>query len=169
MTKFYKTRDAATSALRKLGVNARDYNLFISKDDTGTILIVDLGAAESHVAAQAAPDELPQTTLADEPSEQKHNHPGGDLGLISDAINPPAAKKIRRAKKVGGKKLNGAKTPSLGREGSVSFVARSLIMAGKTNQEVWDAISVEFQLGDSKRLYPAWYRRELKLKGMLKA
>lgn len=130
--KFYKTRDAATSALRKLGVNVRDYNLFISKDDTGTILIVDLELAKAHVEKVEA-----QASALVEPKQTDKKHNG--------AKPAPAEKKDR--------------------SGTCSAVARDLIRAGKTNQEVWDIISVQFQLDDKKRLYPAWYRRELRNKG----
>jgi hypothetical protein len=51
---------------------------------------------------------------------------------------------------------------------TVSSVARALIVAGKTNEEVWDALVKEFKLDDSKKSYPAWYRRECKNKGLIK-
>ena len=51
---------------------------------------------------------------------------------------------------------------------TVSSVARALIVAGKTNEEVWDALVKEFKLEDSKKSYPAWYRRECKSKGLIK-
>jgi len=51
---------------------------------------------------------------------------------------------------------------------TVSSVARGLIVAGKTNDEVWAALKSEFKLDDSKKSYPAWYRRECKTKGLIK-
>ena len=50
-------------------------------------------------------------------------------------------------------------------ERTVSSVARELIVAGKTNAEVWEVISKEFKLDDGKKGYPAWYRSEVKRKG----
>lgn len=49
----------------------------------------------------------------------------------------------------------------------VSAVARELILAGRTNQEVWAVIKEAFNLDDSKKHYPTWYRCEMKRKGLL--
>lgn len=49
----------------------------------------------------------------------------------------------------------------------VSAVARDLILAGKTNQEVWAVIKEAFNLDDSKKHYPSGYRCELKRAGKL--
>lgn len=49
-----------------------------------------------------------------------------------------------------------------------SSVAKELILAGKTNQEVWDVISKQFKLDATKKHYPTWYRCQLKRKGELK-
>lgn len=46
-----------------------------------------------------------------------------------------------------------------------SDVARRLIREGKTNAEVWEVISVNFDLPPTRRGYPAWYRNELRNKG----
>lgn len=40
--KIYKRRDSATSLLRKMGINSRDYDLFITKIDNGVQLNIDL-------------------------------------------------------------------------------------------------------------------------------
>lgn len=45
--KTYKRRDSATSVLRKMGINSRDYDLFITKSDGGVCLDLDL--AKKHV------------------------------------------------------------------------------------------------------------------------
>jgi hypothetical protein len=39
-------------------------------------------------------------------------------------------------------------------------------MAGKTNEEVWNVIKAQFNLDDKKKGYPAWYRANLKRKGL---
>jgi uncharacterized cupredoxin-like copper-binding protein len=57
--------------------------------------------------------------------------------------------------------VKAAKTKRVERE-SCSSVAKSLILAGKTNQEVWDVISKQFKLDASKKHYPTWYRCQLK-------
>jgi hypothetical protein len=71
-TRIVKTRDAATAALRKLGVNSRDYGLFIEKQTDGT-LMVKLALAEQHlkpapkVAAKLAKVEKePRVTVSSE-------------------------------------------------------------------------------------------------------
>lgn len=116
MTKLYNTRDSATSALRKLGIKPRDYDLFIRKMD---------GKFECNVEAAAA-------------------------HLASLLPSTPAAKKA--AKRVG-----------------ISQTARDLILAGKTNAEVWAVLQAQFKLDDGKKHYPTWYRSELKRKGLLAA
>jgi len=52
------------------------------------------------------------------------------------------------------------------REGISSF-ARQMISDGSTNQEVWAALVEKFNLDDSKRHYPTWYRCEMKRTGLL--
>lgn len=51
---------------------------------------------------------------------------------------------------------------------TVSTVSRELILAGKTNKEVWVIIKAKFKLEDNKKHYPAWYRSEMKRSGKLK-
>lgn len=61
-----------------------------------------------------------------------------------------------------------APTPKAKQEArTVTSVARELIVAGKTNDEVWDALVKEFKLSDSKKSYPAWYRRDCKKRGLI--
>lgn len=45
--------------------------------------------------------------------------------------------------------------------GDLSKMARSLIAAGKSNEEVWSVIQPAFDLDDKKKYYPAWYRAEM--------
>ena len=61
---------------------------------------------------------------------------------------PAAAKKVRRV--------------------SVSSVAEALLLAGKSNAEVWTALKAKFKLDDKKRHYPTWYRCRLQRLGKLK-
>lgn len=53
------------------------------------------------------------------------------------------------------------------KRGSISHVARELILSGKTNLEVWVLLKETFGLDESKRHYPTWYRAELKRKGLM--
>lgn len=122
-TKTYASRDSATSALRKLGIQACDYDLFITKVDGK--FECKLGAAAEHLESLKNP----------KPAETK------------------AAKATRPA----------AETKRTG----ISATARALILAGKTNQEVWAELKQQFNLDDSKKHYPTWYRCEMKRKGLL--
>lgn len=126
-TKTYTSRDSATSALRKLGLQARDYNLFITK--VGDKFKCKLGAAANHL-------------------ESLKNH----KPVAAAEPKAKAAKKTAepKAKKAG-----------------ISATARELILAGKTNQEVWEALKQQFNLDDSKKHYPTWYRCEMKRTGLL--
>lgn len=54
MSKIVKKRDAATAALRKLGVKKTDYNQFISKLEDGTFK-VEVTKAKAHLAAAKKP------------------------------------------------------------------------------------------------------------------
>lgn len=124
-TKLYTTRDSATSALRKLGLKPRDYDLFITKVDGKFECRV--GAAAAHLAALLQPKPA-----------------------VKEAA--PAVKESKPAKRTG-----------------ISQTARDLILAGKTNVEVWALLQAQFGLDDSKKHYPTWYRSELKRKGLLAA
>ena len=79
----------------------------------------------------------------------------------------PKAEKPAVEKKAAAKP---AKKETVKREAArtVSTVARELIVAGKTNVEVWAIIQKEFGLDDSKKSYPAWYRSDCKRKGLIK-
>lgn len=123
-TKTYASRDSATSALRKLGIQARDYDLFITKVDGK--FECKLGAAAEHLESLKNPK--PKT-------------------IIEAAVKTSKTEKPKRA--------------------GISQLARDLILAGRTNQEVWAVLKDSFNLDDSKKHYPTWYRCEMKRKGLL--
>ncbi len=123
-TKTYTARDSATSALRKIGLQARDYNLFITK--VGDKFECKLGAAAAHLESLKNP----------KPVETKAK-------AAKKTVEP-------KAKKAG-----------------ISATARELILSGKTNQEVWEVLKQQFNLDDSKKHYPTWYRCEMKRTGLL--
>ena len=60
-----------------------------------------------------------------------------------------------------------ASTETKPKRTGISATARELILAGKTNQEVWAELKQQFDLDDSKKHYPTWYRCEMKRKGQL--
>jgi len=123
-TKTYTARDSATSALRKLGLQARDYNLFITK--VGDKFECKLGAAAAHLESLKNPK--------------------------------PVEAKVKTTKKTAEPKAKKA---------GISATARELILSGKTNQEVWEVLKQQFNLDDSKKHYPTWYRCEMKRTGLL--
>lgn len=132
-TKTYTARDSATSALRKIGIQARDYNLFITKVDDK--FECKLGAAAAHLESLKNPK--PKTVLVEAVKAGRR------------AIDPEVKKTTKRV--------------------GISQTARDLILAGKTNQEVWEVLKEAFNLDDSKKHYPTWYRCELKRTGKLPA
>lgn len=137
-TKTYTARDSATSALRKLGLQARDYNLFITK--VGDKFECKLGAAAAHLDSLKNPKPV-------------------------EAAKPAAAKepKVAKAGRRDTDPVVEVKPKKLG----ISATARELILSGKTNQEVWEALKQQFNLDDSKKHYPTWYRCEMKRTGLL--
>lgn len=134
--KFFKTRDSATSLLRKLGVQSRDYNFFIEKTSLGQFAC-HVAKAQMHLESLKNP--APKTIM-------------GSAIKAGRRASDPVVKSGKPAKAKG-----------------VSAVARELILAGRTNQEVWAVIKEAFNLDDSKKHYPTWYRCEMKRKGQLPA
>ena len=47
------------------------------------------------------------------------------------------------------------------RKPTVSSRARELILAGKTNEQVFKALQHEFKLGEKHKAYASWYRAQL--------
>lgn len=118
-TKTYSRRDSATSALRKMGIDKKHYNDFITKTDDG--FKCDLDAAKK-------------------------------------SLSGPTEKSKAQAKK-GGKKTSSRRT--------ASSVIRGLIEDGLSNKEIWEKVKGEFNLDEAKRSYPAWYRSEMRRKGLI--
>lgn len=128
--KIFKTRDSATSLLRKLGIKPRDYNFFIEKMTDGRIAC-QVARAEMHLEGLKNP--------------QPKCEPATATATAKDTVAKPAKKR-----------------------GGISQTARDLILSGKTNEEVWAVLQQTFNLDDSKKHYPTWYRCEMKRKGLLK-
>ena len=141
-TKTYTARDSATSALRKLGLQARDYNLFITK--VGDKFECKLGAAAAHLESLKNPKPVVEAKTEDKPVAAKEPKV---VKAGRRAVDPVVEVK---AKKTG-----------------ISATARELILSGKTNQEVWEVLKQQFNLDDSKKHYPTWYRCEMKRTGLI--
>lgn len=149
--KIYSARDSATAALRKLGIQPRDYNLFIGKTEAG--FICELGKAAEH---------LRSLFRATKPGAKLHDHQEKAVEAVT---------KQKRAVTTVVKGAGKSSVPNIKPTGSssISQTARELILDGKTNQEVWAVLKSEFNLDDSKKHYPTWYRCELKRRGILAA
>jgi hypothetical protein len=80
-------------------------------------------------------------------------------------IQKPAADQPKAKKQPKPDKAEVPKTAEAKR--TVTSVARELIVAGKTNEEVWDALVKEFKLDEGKKSYPAWYRRDCVKRGLI--
>ncbi|CAB4142864.1 hypothetical protein UFOVP1414_20 [uncultured Caudovirales phage] len=52
------------------------------------------------------------------------------------------------------------------RKASVSGTIQQLIVAGKSNVEIWGIIQPQFGLDESKKYYPAWNRSMMVRKGL---
>ncbi len=141
VVRIVNTRDSATSILRKLGVKPRDYNFFISKRDNGQLEV----AVEAAWAARAASCD---PAWAAAWAAQAHLQALSLPSTPAPKVEPKTAPDAKGEKKV-----------------SCSAVARDLILAGKTNDEVWVVIAEQFKLDQKKRGYPAWYRFQLRKTG----
>ena len=145
--RFYKTRDSATSMLRKMGIKSCDYNLFVDTLEDGTFAC-QVAKAEMHLAS------LKNPVMAEV----------GNPAPEADQV--PAAPKAKRVGRCKTDPVVQAEEPKAKR-GGVSTVARELILAGKSNQEIWAILKETFDLDDSKKHYPSWYRCEMKRKGVV--
>ena len=136
-TRDYAARRSATQALKALGVTPAQYDRFIEKK--GARWLVDVAAATASLVKGKPGRKVNGAAMVDDPEA-------------------PAAPAKRAAKQA---KTKVAKTERR----TVSSVARALIRAGKTNEQVFKALQQEFKLADEKRSYPAWYRSDLRRRG----
>lgn len=178
--KSYARRDSATALLRKMGISQADYNQFITL--VGSEYKVDVTAAEDHLGDDDEALELdPEVDdiVSDIVGGKKTFYQGMAALLkpepkatkkvakvvepkVAKVVEPKATKKVVKVQEP--KAVEPTKTAE---EMTVSDVARTLILEGKTNEEVWAVIKAQFDLDDSKKSYPSWYRCELKRKGQL--
>ena len=158
-----KNLGQAKALLEKFGVPAAKHNLFIRKDRASNDRFVYLKSACGSLAA-AAPllptatgDEFKGTCKTCGICEDRRNKlialrvTLNEKGLCKDCENKtPIAASNQAQKKV-----------------SVASFMRGLILAGKTNDEVFAAAQKELKIDGAKKNYPAWYRAELKRNGRI--
>lgn len=51
---------------------------------------------------------------------------------------------------------------------TVASTCRSMILAGKTDEQIWSALRRVFKIDESKRRYVSWYRAEVRRRGLTK-
>jgi hypothetical protein len=172
-TKTYAARDSATSALRKIGLQARDYNFFITK--VGDKFECRIGDAIAHLEALKNPKpvscemtDLRSKIMAEDSNSDLDDcsiddlrHIAAELGIAKPKPKPKPKPKAKTAK------VGRRNTDPVVKVSTISTMARELILDGKTNQEVWEVLQAKFNLDDSKRHYPTWYRCEMKRTGLL--
>ena len=145
----YAQRSSATELLRKLGLKAHDYNTFITHDTTTGKYLLALDAATAHASTMAS------ISKAGVKVHGKASVEGPD---IDETEALAAAKPASAAKKAA------SAEPKASKGRTVTSVALELIRAGQTNAQVFTALDAEFQIGESKKGYPSWYRRHLMTK-----
>lgn len=172
--KVVKTRDAATSVLRKLGVKARDYNLFIVKDKKSGEFKINIILAAKHLK-DLNDQMMKETKVSDDTRTIGGKTIGKTLArnpMLMDALNDKwNGKKVGKKEKALLEKkeqdlLDAAKAPKV-KPRSVTSVAKEMVLAGCTNKEIWLVIKEEFSLSDSKKYYPAWYRHTMRKSGVI--
>ena len=147
-TRVVKTRDAATSVLRKLGLKPNAYGLFMKKLEDGRFE-VDLPKVYEQGYAIAG-----NTGKLMKPDKTKVEKP----------VKEPKAEKPAKEPKAKPEKVKKEPKP---RRVSVSSMAEELILAGQTNERVFAALKEKFKLSDDKKNYPSWYRCRLRRQGKL--
>ena len=177
-TKTFASRDSATSALRKLGIKPADYNQFIAKTTDGKFdCAIDSAkqfidrktpSGDGFVDAMAETVQLKDLAKTDHPiaKANKESWPSGKKPKAEKTFGKQLQAKIKDIFTEPKAKVQKAPFKSADRR-SVSSAARELIVAGKTNEEVWKALQKEFDLPDSKKSYAAWYRADCKRKSLI--
>jgi hypothetical protein len=152
-TKTYTTRDSATSLLRKLGIDKSDYGKFIkpATHQDSAIFIVDITAAEQHLSGK------PSVAVPAVPKKKPASVP----------TTPTDTKKPLKGTTPRETKHDTTRRGKHDRGRTVSSVARELILQGLDNNAVFAKLVDEFKLDADKKYYPAWYRSELRGKGLL--
>lgn len=185
--KTFKRRSSATDVLREIGVTPRDYDLFIEAQEGGTVAL-NISLAKSHVAKTAdqvetakparrsALSDIAKTLTTDGPAPAPKPAKKGKASAKPANSAPwpyPTSSNFQKAMgtQPATKKEKKAATPKAPKEvkRTVTSVAREMIVAGKTNEEVWAVLKSEFNLDDGKKSYPAWYRRDCVKRGLIKA
>lgn len=147
MNREFTKRDSATALLRKNGIQKDLYNNFITKINDK--FVVNTKAVDDFLSGNKPAEQEPKNTAIKLSKEVVD----GALKLVQDSKSLTTDEIVKKVKSEGT---------------TVSSLSRELILAGKTNKEVWVIIKAKFKLEDNKKHYPAWYRSEMKRIGKLK-
>lgn len=156
---FVKTRDSATTILRKLGVKSRDYNLFIEKMTDGGFA-VQAAKARMHLKDLIGPSPEEQAAKIEQAAKVQELRTKLERKVKSEKA-AKTSKEAHRAAQVVANPIAEAPTPGE----SCSSYSRRMITAGHTNAELWAALVEHFKLDQGKRGYPAWYRHQMRKAG----
>jgi hypothetical protein len=168
-TKTFSSRSSATGALKKLGIQKEDYNRFIIKTSDGK-LTVNVQAAVNYIKnLEAEALAAKNKATAPKPAAPKPAAPVSD----KDQLKALAAKAKDKASKVAelAKTKDAEKKAKKSREGTVSDICRKFIIEDpkRSNADVWALLKKQFPtLPEEHKWYPAWYRSQLRRKGLLK-
>jgi len=155
--RIVKTRDSATAILRKMDIKPRDYDFYIEQPEPKKF-IVHVEKAELYMAS------LKQAKTKLDASKAKIAT--AQIEAVTEIKKELAQLKLAGTEEIiklgdpNAKLIEGLKA-SMPRVTCAS-VAKELILAGKTNKEVWEVISKQFKLDSTKKHYPTWYRCQLK-------
>lgn len=50
---------------------------------------------------------------------------------------------------------------------TVAGTVRKMVLAGKSNKQIWSVLKLNYKLDDTKKHYPAWYRAQMRRQGLL--
>ena len=150
-SKSFARRDSATALLRKMGIDKADYNKFITAK--GDSFVVDVAAAEKSAIKGA---EQAAVSAGEAKSKKATTKP-------AKKAEPKATEKApaKKAAKQFANPVDQAPTPG---QTTTNYV-RTLISAGHTNAEIFDALKRFKDFDDSKSYYPAWNRWAMRKEG----
>jgi hypothetical protein len=146
MSKIYTRRDSITTILRKAGIDKAHYNDYIIKLDDFSFKLspefYEKSSAKAEVKAEKKPTSKPAKEHKTKPSRKM------PVKVVYEEVTAPA-----KAYRV---------DPN-----NITNTIKTLILDGKSNKEIWDIVQPQFDMDDTKRHYPAWYRSQMKRKGQL--
>lgn len=145
--RVYATRDSATAVLRRMGIGVGDYNKFMAKASDGSWDCYVLKAEQYLIS-------LNHKSIAET------GNLTGRTRAKPKASRAPETKKVSRL-------IISAET-SKNSKISLAEAMRQLVVAGKDNLEIFNELKDEYNLTNKQRGYPAWYRSDLRRRGIIK-